>query len=194
MGELLANVSITLDGIFTGPTGEEGNMVSWAMPGIMDSTNDGLLIFQKADAILMGRATYEGFASYWPFQEGEWADAMNQTQKFVATTTNNSELTEVRWGDYDDTISLLNSDVMSKVRELKKEIKGDIIVPASASLVQSLLSANLLDELRIIIHPVILGSGERYFDHIETRQDMKLIETKLYETSGSMLMRYESVK
>lgn len=194
MGELLANVSITLDGIFTGPTGEEGNMVSWAMPGIMDSTNDGLLIFQKADAILMGRATYEGFASYWPFQEGEWADAMNQTQKFVATTTNNSELTEVRWGDYDDTISLLNSDVMSKVRELKKEIKGDIIVPASASLVQSLLSANLLDELRIIIHPVILGSGERYFDHIKTRQDMKLIETKLYETSGSMLMRYESVK
>ncbi|MDY7224231.1 dihydrofolate reductase family protein [Halalkalibacterium halodurans] len=138
-------------------------MVSWAMPGIMDSTNDGLLIFQKADAILMGRAIYEGFASYWPFQEGEWADAMNQTQKFVATTTNNSELTEVRWGDYDDTISLLNSDVMSKVRELKKEIKGDIIVPASASLVQSLLSANLLDELRIIIHPVILGQRRTLF-------------------------------
>lgn len=97
-------------------------------------------------------------------------------------------------GDYDDTITLINSDVMSKVRELKREIKGDIIVSASAGLVQSLINAVLLDELRIIIHPVILGSGKRYFDNIETRHDMKLIETKLYETSGSMLMRYEISK
>ncbi|MGN7940944.1 dihydrofolate reductase family protein [Virgibacillus sp. 6R] len=192
MGKIIANVSSTLNGIFTGPKGEEDNMVSWAMPGIIDSTNDGLALFQKADAILMGRITYEGFASYWPFQEGDWADAMNKTQKFVAT--NNSEITEVHWGDYDDTITLINSDVMSNVRELKREIKGDIIVPASAGLVQSLINAVLLDELRIIIHPVILGSGKRYFDNIETRHDMKLIETKLYETSGSMLMRYEISK
>lgn len=192
MGKIIANVSSTLNGIFTGPKGEEDNMVSWAMPGIIDSTNDGLALFQKADAILMGRITYEGFASYWPFQEGDWADAMNKTQKFVAT--NNSKFTEVHWGDYDDTITLINSDVMSNVRELKREIKGDIIVPASAGLVQSLINAVLLDELRIIIHPVILGSGKRYFDNIETRHDMKLIETKLYETSGSMLMRYEISK
>jgi len=192
MGKIIANVSSTLNGIFTGPKGEEDNMVSWAMPGIIDSTNDGLALFQKADAILMGRVTYEGFAGYWPFQEGDWADAMNKTQKFVAT--NNSEFTEVHWGDYDDTITLINSDVMSNVRELKREIKGDIIVPASAGLVQSLINAVLLDELRIIIHPVILGSGKRYFDNIETRHDMKLIETKLYETSGSMLIRYEISK
>ncbi|KEK20761.1 dihydrofolate reductase family protein [Bacillus gaemokensis] len=192
MGKIIANVSNTLDGIFTGPKGEESNMVSWAMPGIIDSTNDGLEMFQKAEAILMGRVTYEGFAGYWPFQEGDWADAMNKTKKFVVT--NNRELTEIHWGDYDDTISLLNSEVMSKVRELKREIKGDIIVPASAGLVQSLINASLLDELRIIIHPVILGSGKRYFDSIETRHDINLIETQLYETSGSMLMRYETVK
>ncbi|WP_102272253.1 dihydrofolate reductase family protein [Cytobacillus massiliigabonensis] len=192
MGKLIANVSSTLDGIFTGPKGEEDNMVSWAMPGIMDSTDDGLLLFQKADAILMGRVTYEGFASFWPFQEGDWADAMNKTQKFVAT--NNSEFKEVHWGDYDDTITLLNSDVMSKIREIKREIKGDIIVSASAGLIHSLINAVLLDELRIIVHPVILGSGKRYFDNIDTRHDMRLIETKLYETSGSMLMRYEIIK
>jgi dihydrofolate reductase len=97
MGRIIANVSITLDGIFTGPKGEEANMVSWAMPGIMDSTNDGLAMFQRAGAILMGRVTYEGFAHFWPFQEGDWADAMNKTQKYVAT--NNSKLTEVHWGD-----------------------------------------------------------------------------------------------
>lgn len=192
MGKIIVNVSNTLDGIFTGPKGEENNMVSWAMPGIVDSTNDGLVMFQKADALLMGRVTYEGFAGYWPFQEGDWADAMNKTRKYVAT--NNNELTVIHWGDYDDTISLLNHDVMSKVGELKRELKGDIIVPASAGLVQSLINASLLDELRIIIHPVILGSGKRFFDNIETRHDMKLIETKLYETSGSMLMRYETVK
>ncbi|MEN1939226.1 dihydrofolate reductase family protein [Paenibacillus sp. 102] len=71
MGKIIANISSTLDGIFTGPKGEEDNMVSWAMPGIMDSTDDGLSLFQKADAILMGRVTYEGFASFWPFQEGD---------------------------------------------------------------------------------------------------------------------------
>ncbi|MGH1280476.1 dihydrofolate reductase family protein [Bacillus basilensis] len=192
MGKIIANVSNTLDGIFTGPKGEESNMVSWAMPGIIDSANDGLEIFQRAEAILMGRITYEGFAGYWPFQEGDWANAMNKTQKFVAT--NNSDFTKVHWGDYDDTISLLNSDVMTKVKKLKREIKGDIIVSASAGLVQSLINAELLDELQIIIHPVILGSGERYFENIELRHDMKLISTKLYEPSGSILMRYEIIK
>ncbi|MCP1124043.1 dihydrofolate reductase family protein [Bacillus sp. 3103sda1] len=192
MGKIIANVSNTLDGIFTGPKGEESNMVSWAMPGIMDATNDALEMFQKAEAILMGRVTYEGFAGYWPFQEGDWANAMNKTQKFVAT--NNSEFTEVHWGDYDDTISLLNSDVMTKVKKLKREINGDIIVSASAGLVQSLINAGLLDELRIIIHPVILGSGRGYFENIKSRHDLKLISTKLYETSGSILMRYEIIK
>lgn len=192
MGKIIANVSSTMDGIFTGPKGDEDNMVSWAMPGIIDSTDDGIALFQKADAILMGRVTYEGFAGHWPFQEGEWADAMNKTQKFVAT--NNTEFTMVHWGDYDDTITLLNSDVMSKIKELKREIKGDIIVPASAGLVQSLINAVLLDELRIIIHPVISGSGKRYFDNIDTRHDMKLIKNKLYEKSGSMLMWYETIK
>lgn len=181
-----------MDGIYTGPKGDEDNMVSWAMPGIIDSTDDGLTLFQKADAILMGRVTYEGFAGHWPFQEGEWADAMNKTQKFVAT--NNSDFTDVHWGNYDDTITLLNSDVMSKIRKLKREFKGNIIVPASSGLVQSLIHAGLLDELRIIVHPVISGSGKRYFDNIDTRHDMKLIKNKLYETSGSMLMWYEIVK
>ncbi|MCM3237972.1 dihydrofolate reductase family protein [Heyndrickxia oleronia] len=192
MGKIIANVSSTMDGIYTGPKGDEDNMVSWAMPGIIDSTDDGLTLFQKADAILMGRVTYEGFAGHWPFQEGEWADAMNKTQKFVAT--NNSDFTDVHWGNYDDTITLLNSDVMSKIRELKREFKGNIIVPASSGLVQSLIHAGLLDELRIIIHPVISGSGKRYFDNIDTRHDMKVIKNKLYETSGSMLMWYEIVK
>lgn len=191
MGKIIANVNITLDGIYTGPLGDEGNTVSWALAGIMDSTNDGLEMFQKAEAILMGRVTYEGFASFWPFQEGDWADAMNKTQKYVAS--NNSALKEVHWGSYDDTISLLNTDVMKKIEKLKTDIKGDIIVSASGNLVQSLINAKLLDELQVFIHPVILGSGNLYLESIETRHDMKLISTKLYETSGVILMRYKLI-
>jgi dihydrofolate reductase len=96
----------------------------------------------------MGRINYEGFASYWPFQEGEFADAMNKTPKYVATR--NRELTEVQWGNYGDTISLLAGDLLQRAAELKNEIEGNIIVPGSAGLV---------DEISMIIHPVILGSN-----------------------------------
>lgn len=192
MGNIIASVSCTLDGVFTGPQGDENNMVSWAMPGIMDSVGDNLVMFQKAGAILMGRVTYEGFAGFWPFQEGDFADAMNKTPKYVATR--NQEFTEVHWGDYGDKISLLAGDLSRSAAELKSHIEGDIIVPASAGLVQSLLNAGLLDEINMIIHPVVLGSGKRYLDSIAARNDLKLIRTQHYETSGSIRLRYEVVK
>lgn len=192
MGRIIASVSCTLDGIYTGPQGDENNMVSWAMPGIIDSTADNLIMFQKADAILMGRINYEGLASYWPFQEGEFAEAMNKTPKYVATR--DREVTEVQWGDYGDTISLLAGDLNDLVYALKSKIEGTIIVPGSAGLVQRLLNAGLLDEINMIIHPIVLGSGKRYLDSISARNELKLMGTQLYETSGSMRLRYEVVK
>lgn len=184
MGKIIASVSCTLDGIYTGPQGEENNMVSWAMPGIIDSTTDNLVMFQKADAILMGRVNYEGLSSYWPFQEGEFADAMNKTPKYVATR--NRELTEVQWGDFGDTISLLDGDLNERIATLKNNIKGSIIIPGSASLVKSLLNAGFVDEINMIVHPVVLESGQRYLDNIVAKNDLKLIGTQLYEKSGSM--------
>ncbi|WHY78431.1 dihydrofolate reductase family protein [Neobacillus sp. WH10] len=192
MGKIIASVSCTLDGVYTGPEGDENNMVSWAMPGIIDSTTDNLVMFQNADAILMGRVNYEGLASYWPFQEGEFAEAMNNTPKYVATR--NRELTEVQWGDFGDTISLLAGDLNERVATLKSDIEGSIIVPGSAGLVQSLLNAGFVDEINMIIHPVVLGSGKGYLDSIAARKDLKLIGTQLYETSGSIRLRYEMVK
>jgi dihydrofolate reductase len=192
MGKIIASVSSTLDGVFTGPEGDENNMVSWALPGIMDSVNDNLIMFQEADAILMGRVTYEGFAGFWPFQAGDFADAMNKTPKYVATR--NRELTDVHWGDYGETISLLSGDLNQNVTALKQEIEGNIIVPASACLVQSLLNAGLVDEINMIIHPVILGSGKVYLENIAARSELKLIRTQLYENSGSMRLCYEVVK
>jgi len=189
MGKIIASVSCTMDGIYTGPDGDENNMVSWAMPGIIDSTADNLVMFQKADAILMGRVNYDGLSTFWPFQEGEFADAMNKTPKYVVTR--NRELPEAHWGDFGDTITLLEGDLKESIVSLKSDIEGSIIVPGSASLVQNLLNAGFVDEINMIIHPVILGSGKRYLDNIAARNDLKLIGTKLYENSGSMRFCYE---
>jgi dihydrofolate reductase len=72
MGKIIASASVTLDGIFSGPKGDEDNMISWALPGVQDSGSDNLHLFQQADAILMGRVRYEGLSSFWPTQAGEW--------------------------------------------------------------------------------------------------------------------------
>lgn len=191
MGKVIASVSCTLDGIFTGSKGDEDNMVSWAMPGIIDATMDNLIMFQQAEALLMGRVTYEGFATYWPFQEGDWADAMNNTHKYVATRNRECD---VNWGNYKDTITLLSGDVEAKLVELKKKLNGDIVIPASADLVQSLLNASLVDEFSMIVHPVIFGSGNRYLKNISSRKDLKLLRTQHYETSGSLRLCYEVIK
>jgi len=192
MGKIIASVSITWDGILSGPSGDEENMISWAMPGVQETVMDNLAMFQKADAILMGRVTYEGFAGFWPTQQGDWADAMNKTKKYVAASK--GRLKEVQWDNYADTIELIDGDVEQRVKELKREIKGDMIIPASSKLVQSLLNAGLLDEFHTILHPVILGSGKRYFDDIESRHDLKVMYSRYYEQSGCMLFHSQVVK
>jgi dihydrofolate reductase len=192
MGKIIASVSITWDGILSGPSGDEENMISWAMPGVQETVMDNLAMFQKADALLMGRVTYEGFSGFWPTQEGEWADVMNKTKKYVVS--GKGRLKEVLWGKYADTIELIDGEVEKRVKDLKKEIKGDIIIPASSKLVQSLLNAGLLDEFHTILHPVVLGSGKRYFDDIESRHDLKVMYTRYYEQSGCMLFHSQVVK
>ena len=192
MGKIIASVSITMDGVFTGPGGDEDNMISWAMSGVQDAILDNLAVFQKADALLMGRVTYEGFSGFWPTQEGEWADVMNKTKKYVVS--GKGRLKEILWGKYADTIELIDGDVEKRVKDLKKEIKGDIIIPASSKLVQSLLNAGLLDEFHTILHPVILGSGKHYFDDIESRHDLKVMYTRYYEQSGCTLFHSQVVK
>jgi dihydrofolate reductase len=189
MGKVVASASVTLDGIFSGPKGDEDNMINWAMPGVQETGMDNLRLFQNADAILMGRITYEGLSSFWPTQDGEWADAMNKTKKYVAA--GKGKLKNVQWGDYANTIELLDGDVENRVQGLKKELKGDIVIPASSKLVQSLLNDGLIDEFHTIVHPIILGSGKHYLDEIKSRHDLKVMYTKFYKQSGCMLFRYQ---
>lgn len=113
---------------------------------------------------------------------------MNKTSKYVVTRNQDCD---IKWGDYKDTITLLSGDVEAKLEGLKKGLNGDIIIPASASLVQSLLNTALIDEFSMIVHPVIVGSGNSYLKNITSRKDLKLLRTQHYETSGSIRLCYE---
>jgi dihydrofolate reductase len=184
MRKVVAALHTTFDGIMSGPAGDEDNMVSWGMPGITDSTPDFQSSFQEFDTILLGRVTYEGLSQFWPFQSGEFADLMNHTPKIVFSRT----LSKVEWGTFDN-ISLINKNVEREVKKLKEQNGKDMIMFASSRLIQSFTNAGLIDEYRIVLHPIILGSGKRLFDNIQARHDLKLESVKPYN-SGAILLRY----
>lgn len=184
MKKIVSWVHMTLDGIMSGPAGDENNMVSWGLPGVIDSTPDVQNSFQEFDIILLGRINYEGLSQFWPFQSGEFADGMNNIPKIVFSRT----LSKVQWGAFDN-ISLINKDVEAEVKKLKEQMGKDMILFASSKVVQSFTNARLIDEYRIVMHPVILGSGIKLFDSIQSRRDLKFDSTKPY-ASGAILLRY----
>ena len=184
MRKIIAGLHTTFDGIMSGPEGDEDNMVSWGMPGVIDSTPDFQNSFQEFDTILLGRVTYEGLSQFWPSQSGEFADLMNNTPKIVFSTT----ISKAEWGAFEN-ISLINRNVEAEVKKLKEQDGKDMIVFASSKLVQSFTNAGLIDEYRIVVHPVILGSGKRLFDKIKARHDLQLESEKPYK-SGAVLLRY----
>ncbi len=190
MRKIIVTVHSTLDGIMSGPTGDEDNMVSWAMPGIQDTTQIVQDSFDSVDTILLGRVTYEGLAQYWPTASGEFADKMNLTPKIVVSKKGG--LDHVEWGDYDN-ISLIDENVEEELKKLKKQPGKDIMIFASSKLVQSLTNADLIDEYRIIVHPVILGSGKRLFENIEGWHDLQLKSATAYK-SGAVMLQYVVAK
>ena len=184
MRKIIAGLHITFDGIMSGPHGDEKNMISWAMSGVQDSTPDFQEYLRSFGTILLGRVTYEGLSQFWPTAAGEFADLMNLTPKIVFSTT----LSNAKWGDFDD-ITLINKNVETAVKKLKEQDGKDMIIFASSKLIQSFTNAGLIDEYRIVVHPVLLGNGVRLFDNISTRRNLKLKNMKSYP-SGAVLLQY----
>lgn len=157
MRKIIVSEYITLDGIVEAPGGEPGHPhTGWTIP----HHSDEMVEFKLAEsldssALLVGRKTYEGFAEAWPEQTGDFADHLNSIPKYVVSTTKTSAQ---EWN---------NSSVISKVPDdvvaLKDSDGGNIGVAGSARLVQALLAHGLVDELRLLVFPVILGSGDRLF-------------------------------
>jgi dihydrofolate reductase len=158
MGKVVVTEFITLDGVIEDPGGAEGGRGGWAFryEAGPDSAAFKFDELKASDAQLLGRVTYEGFAKAWPTMEaGEFGEKMNAMPKYVVSRT----LGDPEWNN----TTVLQGDLASDVAWLKQEYDGDILVAGSAQLVQALLANNLVDELHLIVYPVVLGGGKRLF-------------------------------
>ena len=177
---------VSLDGVMEAPGGEPGfKYPGWTFE--YERGDDGnqfkLDETRSADALLIGRRTYESFAGAWPGREGEFADKFNSMPKFVVSTT----LGEADWNN---TTVLDSGDATAQVRELKERFDGEIQVPGSRTLVQDLIENDLVDQINLMIFPVVLGTGDRVFGEYSDKKAMRLVESKTVG-EGVVILIYE---
>jgi dihydrofolate reductase len=177
MTKIVAGLFVSLDGVMEAPE-------TWHFPYFNDEMGEVVASqMAAADTMLLGRRTYEEFAAYWADKgsDVELADQMNDTPKLVASTT----LTTVDWKNS----TLIEGDVADELRRLKEGPGKDIAITGSATLVRSLLRTGVLDELRLLVHPIVVGSGRRLFESEEERIPLKLVDSKAFST-GVLYLTY----
>ncbi|MDQ5834046.1 MAG: dihydrofolate reductase family protein, partial [Actinomycetota bacterium] len=157
MRKLIVSEFVTLDGVMEAPGGEEGHPhTGWVFDFFTPEQEQyKLKEVLESDTLLLGRITYEGFAAAWPDRSGEFADKMNGMPKLVASTT----LNELGWNNS----TLIRGDVPEEVAKIKQQEGGPLLVAGSGTLVHSLMANGLIDEYRLMVFPVVLGSGLRLF-------------------------------
>ena len=188
MGKIVVTEFVSLDGVVEDPGGaEDYQHGGWSFEVSRGEEGDQFKADEGADAeaLLLGRVTYQGFAATWPSMEGEFADKFNTMPKYVISET----LSEPEW----DNSTVLSGDLAEEVTKLREEIDGEIVVHGSAQLVQGLLEHGLVDELRLMVYPVVLGSGKRLFGETTDKQSMRLAESKTVG-DGVAILVYERVK
>jgi dihydrofolate reductase len=161
---------VSLDGVMEAPGGEP----DFKYPGWTFEIDRGLLI---------GRRTYESFAGAWPNREGEFADKFNSMPKLVVSTT-------LKDPDWNNTTVLDSGDATTEVRKLKEEFEGELQVPGSHQLVQELIEGDLVDQVNLMVFPVILGTGKRAFEETPERRKLRLEESKVVG-DGVLVLVYE---
>ncbi len=137
------------------------------------------------EALLLGRITYEEFAALWPSRDGEFADKFNSLPKYVVSST----LEDPEWNNS----KVLEGDVVEEVSRLKRQLDGEIVVHGSIQLARALIEHDLVDELRLMLYPVVLGAGERLFGETSDKKPMRLVDTKTVG-DGVAILTYESVR
>jgi dihydrofolate reductase len=179
MRRLIVSEFITLDGVVEAPGGEPTHPhAGWTMPfGVPELFAYKLRETLEAESLLLGRVTYEGFSAAWPSRDGEFADKMNAMPKDVVTTT----LHELGWN-----ASVLSGDVPSAVQTLKAGEGGPILVAGSATLVRTLLTDRLVDELRLMVFPVIIGGGLTVFPLDREKTEFELSELERYSWGSNL--------
>jgi dihydrofolate reductase len=169
MGRIVVTEFISLDGVIEAPGGGEGyRHDGWSFEIDRGEAGNRFKLDEtmSAAALLLGRRTYDGFAAAWPEREGEFADKFNTMPKYVVSST----LRDPSWANS----TVLSGDVVDEVSRLVKEQDGDIVVAGSAQLVQTLLDNDLVDELRLMVFPVLLGAGKRLFGDVGDKKRLRL--------------------
>jgi dihydrofolate reductase len=190
MGKIVITTNITLDGVVQDPDGQEGfTLGGWfGQSGGKDLEEWAKIETEEAlgaDALLLGRRSDEWFARRWLSRSGEWADKLNSMPKFVVSST----LEDAKWSNS----AIIKGDVVSEVSKLKHEISGEILVYASYQLVHTLIEHDLVDELRLVVFPVLLGAGERLFGETSGQKPVRLVDVTTIG-DGLTLMTYEVVR
>jgi dihydrofolate reductase len=183
VGKIVVTEFVSLDGVMEDPGGSENfKYGGWELE--LDRGDEGnqfkLDETLASEALLLGRQTYEGFADAWPSLEGEFADRFNSMPKYVVSST----LKDPTWTN----TTVLDGDVVEEVTKLKQELDGEIVVHGSAQLAQTLLEADLVDELRLMVFPVALGSGKRLFGETSDKKPLKLVDSKVVGDGVAILV------
>ena len=185
MGKLVVTEFVSLDGVMQAPGGEEFKYPGWSFE--FDRGDDGnqfkLDETMETDVLLIGRVTYESFAGAWPSREGDFADKFNSMPKYVVSST----LEDPEWNN----TTVIKGDAAEEAAKLKEDIDGIIQVPGSLRLAQALLESDLVDELHLMVFPVVLGTGRRLFGEMSEKTDWRLVESKPVGPDGVLVLVYE---
>ena len=185
MGRIVVTEFVSLDGVVEDPGGSEDfKYGGWSFEFDRGPEGDEFKLDETRDseALLLGRVTYEGFAEAWPSREGEFADLFNSMPKYVVSST----LTQPEWTN---STVLEGDDLVEAVSKLKREADGDVVVHGSAQLAQTLIAHDLVDELRLMVFPVILGTGKRLFGDPGEKKTLRLVDSKVVG-DGVVILTY----
>jgi dihydrofolate reductase len=185
MGKLVVTEFVSLDGVMQAPGGEEFRYPGWSFE--FDRGEDGndfkLQETLETDALLIGRVTYESFAGAWPSRDGPFADKFNTMPKYVVSST----LEGPEWNN----TTVLKGDAVEEASKLKEQIDGIVQVPGSLRLVQALIEAGLVDELHLMVFPVVLGTGRKLFGETSDKSTWRLTEARPVGPDGVLVLIYQ---
>ncbi len=190
MGKIVISTNVSLDGVVQDPDGKEGfklggwfgqfggnDLEEWAKVSLDEAL--------RTEAILLGRRSDEWFAARWASRSGQWAERLNTLPKYVVSAS----VEGPKWTN----ATVLKGDVVDGVTKLKQELDGDIVVYASYQLGRTLIEHDLVDELRLVVFPVVLGAGERLFGETSDKKPMRLVDARTIG-DGLAFLTYQPVR
>jgi len=182
MGRIFVTEFISLDGVMEDPGGAEGyRHGGWSFAFDRGADGDAYKLEEtmESDGLLLGRRTFEGFAAAWPERDGEFADKFNSMPKFVVSQT----LSDPAWSNS----TVLAGDPVEEVRRLKEEFDGTLQIAGSARLAQAMIEADLVDEVRLMVFPVVLGEGKRFWGPVADKKTFALADSKVVGEGVALL-------